>query len=644
MDFSLIISLFVTAGFLIWQLCVYIRNRKAAKRMQDFFLADSTSDYSLSEEQDGKKFINCSSAINDMSGSTSLPKLIGELNKYIRQNVGTTDFAVIQNKTERFTETIYENSTSNLSMPTYIGLMGTFSGVFLGLVIFSYNILGLDDDGKIQGLIHGVIVSMLTSLAGLIFTTSSNHEAAAAKKIMDERKNVFYDFIQNELMPSLGTSVVESLAKLKDTINNFVPAFDTVIERFHDTFDDCTKAFGNEFRKNVTVVTDAVNTMGKNIGELNAVSTNLKSLLVELRTGEMSKTLDKFINSVHSLDDLEENIVYLEQQKEFLNSSTQELMNAQKAYLLSLELPQEIADKLKSILDRFVKFEDNINKFGEGLAQNQLIGNREINLIQQQINALERNTKLINSFQELTTEELQKLCDAQIDDVNALTKKYSTAIGSHSDEFKEFMESVAREIIEKKKEFIEVLDDAFSVADIKTEFKQLNKIPGLLEKLESIDKALKTESDLVEKLEDIRLSTVDVFDAVDKLRTENPLISNVETVKKNQENQNGIIEDMMKTVETSQSYYMNTLLQLNGKLEKINIDELKKGNVDVIFKINGISREFDEVKRAISKIPTDKLPVDDIKEIERKVVDIEKKLKDFGGGERTSGWSFFGRR
>ena len=210
MDFSLIISLFVTAGFLIWQLCVYIRNRKAAKRMQDFFLADSTSDYSLSEEQDGKKFINCSSAINDMSGSTSLPKLIGELNKYIRQNVGTTDFAVIQNKTERFTETIYENSTSNLSMPTYIGLMGTFSGVFLGLVIFSYNILGLDDDGKIQGLIHGVIVSMLTSLAGLIFTTSSNHEAAAAKKIMDERKNVFYDFIQNELMPSLGTSVVES--------------------------------------------------------------------------------------------------------------------------------------------------------------------------------------------------------------------------------------------------------------------------------------------------------------------------------------------------------------------------------------------------------------------------------------------------
>ncbi len=644
MDISLIVSVCLTVGFFIWQIQVYMRNKNAAIRMQDFFLADSTTDYSLSEEQDGKKLISCASEDSSLFESTSLQRLIDELNKYIRQNIGTTDFAVIQNKTERFTETIYENSTSNLSMPTYIGLMGTFTGVFLGLVIFSFNLLGLDDDGKINGLIHGVIVSMLTSLFGLFLTTRSNHEAAEAKKTMDERKNVFYDFIQNELMPSLGTSVVESLAKLKDTINNFVPAFDTVIERFHDTFDECTKAFGNEFRSNVTVVTDAVKAMGDNIGELNEVSTNLRSLLVELRTGKMSETLDRFIDSVHSLDSLEENIVYLEQQKEFLNSSTKELMDAQEAYLLSLELPQEIANKLKAILDRFVKFEDNINKLGEDLSQNQLIGNREVNLIQQQINALERNTKLISNFQELTTEELEYVCNAQIDDVNALTKRYSAAISNHSDEFKEFMDSVANEIQEKKKVFIETLEKAFSVADIKSEFKQLNKIPGLLEKLDSIDKALKAESDLVEKLEDIRLSTVDVFDVVDKYTTDSPIVNGLETVKKNQEEQNGIIEDVKKTVETAQNNYMNTLSQIHGRIDQIKLDEIEKGNMDVVSKINGISREFDDVKRALSKIPTDQLPIEDIKAIERNVTDIVKKLKDAGINERNSGWSFFGRK
>lgn len=644
MDYTLIISVFVTVLFFVWQIKAFRKNSSAAKNMLNFFLADSTSDYSLVENQDGYKLISSPSNHETMSESTSLQKLVEELNRYIRRNVGTTDFAIIQNKTERFTETIYENSTSNLSMPTYIGLMGTFTGVFWGLFVFNFNLMGLDDDGKIHGLIQGVIISMLTSLFGLLLTTRSNHNAAEAKKIMDERKNVFYDFIQNELMPSLGTSVVESLAKLKDTINNFVPAFDTVIERFHDTFDDCTKSFGNEFRSNVTVVTDAVKAMGDNIGELNEVSTNLRSLLVELRTGKMSETLDRFVDSVHSLDSLEKNIVYLEQQKEFLNSSTKELMDAQEAYLLSLEIPQEIANKLKSILDRFVKFEDNINKFGEDLAQNQLIGNREVNLIQQQINALERNTKLISDFQELTTEDLENVCKAQIDDVNALTKKYSAAIGNHSDEFKEFMDSVANEIHEKKKEFVETLERAFSVADIKTEFKQLNKIPGILEKLESIDKALKAESDLVEKLEDIRLSTVDVFDVVDKYTSDNPIVNGLETVKKNQEDQNDIIEDIKKKVETSQTNYINALNQLYERIDKIKLDEIEKGNMDVITKINSVSREFDEVKRAISKIPTGQLPIEEIKEIERKVVDIEKKLKDVSVIEKSSGWSFFGRK
>ena len=66
--------------------------------------------------------------------------------------------------------------------------------------------------------------------------------------------------------------------------------------------------------------------------------------------------------------------------------------------------------------------------------------------------------------------------------------------------------------------------------------------------------------------------------------------------------------------------------------------------MDVVSKINGISREFDDVKRALSKIPTNQLPIEDIKAIERNVTDIVKKLKDAGINERNSGWSFFGRK
>lgn len=627
---SIVISAAITLCIFIAQLIYYRKNLSSSKFMERFFPSEAIGSFSIIEDEQGLKSIRASGIDEEYSGATSLDSLINELNKYIKRNIGSTDFAIIQNKTERFTETIYEHATSASSLPTYIGLMGTFIGVLVGLFFFSTNLFGMNDEEKINGLIYGVMISMLTSLAGLIFTTMSNHSAASAKKIMDERKNAFYDFIQNELMPTLGTSVVESLAKLKDTINNFVPAFNVVIESFRNTFDECTRGFGNEFRSNVRVVTDAIRVMGENIGELNAVSSNLRSLLVELRTGQMTETLQRFIDSVHSIDELEENIVYLEQQKEFLNTSTQELMDAQAAYLLSLEVPQDIADKLKSILDRFVTFEDNINKFGEGLAQNQLIGNREINLVQQQINALERNTRLITDFQELSTDELKNVCNAQINDVQQLTRRYTSAINQHVEDFKELMDSIADEIEIKKNAFMDTLQNAFTVADVETEFRYLKELPTIVTRLETIENALKQDSDLVEKLEDIRLSTVDVFESVENIRKENSIGEELNKTK-------GIIE-------TSQVNYIQSLNQLSSKIENIKIDELAYSNQSVITKINSLAREFDEIKRKISELPSNKIPVNEINEIREKVESVEKQLRSINVGERSGGWSIFGRR
>ena len=628
---SIAISVVITVCIFVAQLVFYRKNVTSSHFMEMFFPPEEKEAFSIVEDEQGIRGIEASGSEVENSDATSLESLINELNKYIKRNVGTTDFAVIQNKTERFTETIYEHATSASSLPTYIGLMGTFFGVLVGLFLFSTNFFEMNDEEKINGLIYGVMISMLTSLTGLIFTTFSNHSAAKAKKLMDERKNSFYDFIQNELMPTLGTSVVESLAKLKDTINNFVPAFDTVIESFHNTFDECTRAFGNEFRSNVTVVTDAIRVMGENIGELNAVSSNLRSLLVELRTGQMTETLQRFIDSVHSIDGLEENIVYLEQQKEFLNTSTQELMDAQAAYLLSLEVPQDIANKLKNILDRFVAFEDNINKFGEGLAQNQLLGNREINLVQQQINALERNTRVITDFQELTTDELENVCNAQINDVQQLTKRYTMAINLHAEEFKDFMDSISHEIVAKKNIFIETLQNAFTIADVETEFRHLNELPAVVSRLETIGNALKSESDLVEKLEDIRLSTVDVFDTIEKIRTDNSIGEKLEETK--------------IMVETSQVNYMQIVSQLHSKIENLKVDELANNNQNIISKINSLAKELDEINRNISKLPTEEIPVKDINGIKEKIESIEKQLRNINIGERNkNGWSFFGRR
>jgi hypothetical protein len=97
--------------------------------------------------------------------------------------------------------------------------MGTFFGVWIGLQSFK---IGIDKAGVsdeiVSALIGGVIVSMVTSLIGLILMMYGNTTATNVLKKVEGDKNVFFDFIQVELMPVLGTSMVSALNKLHRTL------------------------------------------------------------------------------------------------------------------------------------------------------------------------------------------------------------------------------------------------------------------------------------------------------------------------------------------------------------------------------------------------------------------------------------------
>ncbi len=151
------------------------------EKARDFFLEKPT--YSVRTV--GMERINCTEGING-----DLKILLDELNKYIYRNKGTTDFSIIQNKTERFAHTIYENATSNLAFPTYMGLMGTFIGVFMGLIGFVLPDLlrefGLNidssEESNITRLVYGVIVSMITSLCGSLLYNKIQSSSNRSKK------------------------------------------------------------------------------------------------------------------------------------------------------------------------------------------------------------------------------------------------------------------------------------------------------------------------------------------------------------------------------------------------------------------------------------------------------------------------------
>lgn len=371
--------------------------------------------------------------------------------------------------------------------------MGTFLGVFVGLYCFNVSDGGdLVNDDKIAKLIHGVLISMSTSLIGLLLMTLSNWYAVCVRKNLNIEKNVFYRFIQNELMPELGTSMVSALSKLRSTITKFEPAFDGVLDRFQTTFDKCTTSFGDAFNANVDIVAKAVFAMGKNIEQINQNVIYQQKLLTVLQSAKMNVTLDKFILASERFDSLAESMSLFNQVKDEIVISTQQLIDTQHRYNASLEIPQSVAERLNEILNRVTTFEESVNQLGEHLGQEQIVGNSVINSINKHMDLIDQKHAIAVNYADIAEEKLKELYTKQTDSISKLNDQYSISISNHADEFERMLKQVQERLDEKWKLFTRSLDDSFNMSEVNTDF-------DYLKQLDVIEKHLSDLKEVVEK-------------------------------------------------------------------------------------------------------------------------------------------------
>lgn len=508
---SIVASVVVACIFFKKQKKYYDENMSKLEKARDFFLANPT--YSVVTVGNDK-------AIEEKNINGELLGLIKELNKYMSRNKGTTDFSIIQNKTERFANTIYENASSNLAFPTYMGLMGTFIGVFMGLVgfvlpdflnEFGFGIIS-DEESNITRLVYGVIVSMVTSFIGLYFTTRSNKAATEYKRIMDERKNIFYDFIQNELMPVLGMSVVAALTQLKETLTHFHESFDVITSNFERTFNNCTSKFGKEFEKNIVAVGQAASQLGSSIEIVNRNVENQQMLLQELRSDGMIMALDHFIDAGKQFKESTKAVKDLNTIRAELSSTVSELIKAQKDYNSSLVVPKLIAERLNNILERVSTFEDSVNVLGESIAQTQMLGNSEMTLIKEHLDNIRRKDDIASDYQETANEELKSLFDEELNAIKELRQQYTSAVAEYGDGFSVLMDQVADAIKEKKEEFMRTLQDAFDIAELNTQFANLNRLPEIKDRIEALNVSVDNFGESVKKQSGMEIEKLDTMD------------------------------------------------------------------------------------------------------------------------------------
>jgi hypothetical protein len=496
---TLSISLAVAILFVRKQWLYYSNNAQKLGDLRKFFLADRT-EYSTFQKDE----VTLIQTVKDEENA-ALNNLIKEINLYIEKSIGTADFNIIQNKTERCIGSMYEHATGELSFPTYFGLMGTFTGTFIGLVGFLASGSDLSDENKVTNLIIGVLVSMVTSLFGLYLTTKSNHDAAHTKKQIDEEKNEFLDFIQLELIPKLQTTITT----LQQTMEGFVPKFDVVINnfektftgvigRFKETFDQCTDNFGTEFRQNSSLISKTVSTLNESIGKITDNVENQRKLLEELRSEKMFDTLQQFVDSAQVFQASTNLISEYNTMLDNMMMVSQHVIEKQNEYAESLQIPSELVKKLTALLDRISTFEDSINALGENISQAEMLGNQELALIKRHLESFEEKKQLADRFLDRNNEELEGVFKLQIKTVKSLFDDYRQQL----DEEREALSTMVREMLliinKKKTDLLNHLENAFDVTKVHAMFSHLQTLPEIASKLDKVEMKL-TEPDQLKK-------------------------------------------------------------------------------------------------------------------------------------------------
>lgn len=458
--------------------------------------------------------------------SKNAQELVSEINDYITKTNGAVEYAVIKDKTERRIDSLYEFATSKISFPTHLGLMGTFFGVYIGLRCFNAG-LGQGDGGitdqMIKELIGGIIVSMLTSLWGLVLMTISNYYASKVQKKVDAQRDEFFKFLQMSVIPTLGTNVSSSLNRLRSTIGNFEPSFRAVIEEFKTAFRDCTDMFKGTFAENAEVLTKSVAEMGSNMTLINENIQKQDQLLATLRQREMVVTLEKFVSAANSFDSVTTSIQKLEEAKERIIASTNTLAEKQESYNQSLEIPTRLLQQVNAILDRVTTFEKSINALGVNIAQTQLLGNTQINAIEEQLNALKTKHNLVYRYQDTEVEELEKIYKEQSKAVMELSDAFKRVVAQNKDDietamgdFKKAYDEVVRTcktgVQQKLDEFIEALNKTLDVEDANRKLSNLDRLQALEASLGDIKAAIADKSALTDVSKAVREGNAKIED------------------------------------------------------------------------------------------------------------------------------------
>ncbi|AYA38182.1 hypothetical protein D3Y59_14715 [Hymenobacter oligotrophus] len=272
--------------------------------------------------------------------SVDFKEILQDTNEYLRHNKGAAaDFGILKDIAIRQAQAPESSAQANVATPLYLGLLGTFLGVILGLVSIARQ--GITDDDALTPFLTGVLIAMTGSFMGLMLTLFGNSVLRHARAERDQRQNQYFTFLQARLLPILHNDMSASLSTLKGVLD----------------------AFNQDFVGKVTLFEPILNTITENI----RVQRDFLVKLEEIGFDRMAQAnLAVFEKVRESAELFGQFTAYQERLNQMLDKGT------------------ETGIMVTSILDRLTGFERGINNLGQYIGQHD-------NLVQRQLDFFQRH-------------------------------------------------------------------------------------------------------------------------------------------------------------------------------------------------------------------------------------------------------------
>lgn len=426
-------------------------------------------------------------------GSTVYRQICTQINKYIDKNRDNIDLGIMKDTTNRITDKEFEEATSRIAFPMYIGLMGTYLGVGCGLGGLVYSMVTNNEDHMFDAegiavFIFGVIVAMATSFIGLYYTTVNNKRAAATSALLESQKDAFFNFLQTSILPQLPSTLAqtlkEELQRSIGALGTTIGALNTTVKSLNTelkaTFEGITREFGSNLARNLGGIQQAVAVLAQGASTYSELMRRQDEVLDKLNNAAFNKTLtniaktaEKCVGLGDVLDEVDRKAEELSTRQEVAMSNQAAILDAQKALVESQTLsreslvkleedlgraitetqrtlnnitlesqeklnglvaqPRQMFEYIQSVLDQFKRIE----KFVESFTANEFDSNEgRIQYIEAQIRAMEQAQQTVKDYLGLAESGLQKYLGSQMETITASAQHF---IASWNDVFNEMV-------------------------------------------------------------------------------------------------------------------------------------------------------------------------------------------------------------